>query len=47
MTHTDTTAATYTCRHCGDRHPKTTGDTTVTCDCGTGRPHLACPATHK
>lgn len=43
MTTTAAPAATYTCRHCGHRHPKADGDTTVLCACGTGRPHLACP----
>lgn len=42
-------AATYACRHCAARHPKSTesGVTApplVLCQCGTGRPHLACPA---
>lgn len=36
-----TEPGTFTCRHCGSRHPSTE---TATCRCGTGRPHLACAA---
>lgn len=34
---------TYSCRHCGDRHPKLDGPTAFLCACRHDRPHLACP----
>lgn len=48
MATTAAPAATYSCRHCGHRHPRPaptgiTGPAMVLCVCRTGRPHLACP----